>query len=265
MISYKLFSNSFYYLIYYFALYSFGGWCIEVIYAYYKDHKFVNRGFLFGPFCPMYGFAAILIISLLAHSTGNIFVLFIVSTIVATIVEYFTGLALEKIFHAKWWDYSDDILNYKGRIALPYSLLWGLLSVFIIKVLNPFFSQGLSFSVTTKGIVFLDILFFYFWIDFALTLVSVTKLSILLYKVNSIYSDIKGRIELIRENSLTNFDVVQIIPPELKKQYDTIILNMQKKYSRLTKAFPEFTVRKIDGLKEDLKNKIISLKNRRNE
>lgn len=262
MFSYKLFSNSFYLILYYFALYSFCGWCIEVIYAYFKNHKFVNRGFLYGPFCPMYGFGAVAIVSMLSHSQGNIIVLFIICTLLTTAVEYFTGLTLEKIFHSKWWDYSDDILNYKGRIALPYSILWGILSLFIIKVIHPFFKQNSAFTTSNKSITLLNILFIYFIADFIATLISVAKLEILLAKINLIYAQTKGRIELAKENSSVNLDISQIISPELKSQYENTVSNIHKNYSRLIKAFPEFTTKKVEALREDLKNKINQLKRR---
>ena len=127
-------------LLFLFFLYSFLGWCLEVTLKFIQYHRFINRGFLTGPICPIYGTGAILItvaVELLtpfekAHGTT-----FIVSFLLCGAVEYFTSWYLEKRYHARWWDYRQKPMNLHGRIWIGNLLLFGLGGVVIIHFLNP--------------------------------------------------------------------------------------------------------------------------------
>lgn len=129
-------------VLFYFSLffiYSFIGWLVEmVIENLVLDHEFVNRGFLIGPYCPVYGIASIIMIFLLSRYKKDILVLFFMSAIICTIVEYLTSYLLEKIFKARWWDYHDMSFNVNGRICLINSIGFGVLGVLLIRFINPF-------------------------------------------------------------------------------------------------------------------------------
>ena len=126
----------------YFLIYSFGGWVVEVIFHAVALGKVINRGFLNGPVCPVYGFGVLSVFALLntiqgsgrQMSDGMIFVFGIV---LATAVELVAGWLLDVCFHARWWDYSDKILNINGRVCLLYSIFWGILTVFLVRKVNP--------------------------------------------------------------------------------------------------------------------------------
>ncbi|MBP9489659.1 putative ABC transporter permease [Candidatus Saccharibacteria bacterium] len=100
------------------------------------EKKFVYRGFLSGPYCPIYGFGALSFLLLASPFKGSWVGLFIAGTIIASVLEYITSYALEKSFNAKWWDYSDHKYNLNGRIALIPSLFWGFLSLVLIYFVN---------------------------------------------------------------------------------------------------------------------------------
>lgn len=121
----------------YFAIYSVLGWVCETVYCSVIQRKFVNRGFLNGPVCPIYGVGAILVIFLLQPAAGNVALLFVSGVVVTTILEYLTSVLLEKLFHMKWWDYSHFKLQINGRVCLLNSLMFGALSVFVMLVLHP--------------------------------------------------------------------------------------------------------------------------------
>lgn len=125
-------------LILLFFIYSVIGWLWETIYCSSKAHKFVYRGFLVGPYCPIYGFGVLLVLLLVSPYQKNLLVLYIFSTCVVTILEYVTSLLLETFFHATWWDYKDVPFNLNGRVALPVSLFWGVGCLLIVKVVQPF-------------------------------------------------------------------------------------------------------------------------------
>ena len=129
------FSNEQLFLI--FMIYSFLGYLAEVVYCRLIDGKFVNRGFLFGPICPIYGCGAILIILLLHQYFSSPFLIFVLSILITSFVEYMTSIIMEKIFKAKWWDYSNLPFNLNGRICLRNSTLFGLAAIIMVYVINP--------------------------------------------------------------------------------------------------------------------------------
>lgn len=127
-----------------FVFYSIVGWIIEVIDQFYRQKKLINRGFLLGPYCPVHGVGALLMLLLLSKFSNNLFVLFISSVFICTILEYLTGFLLEKMFKARWWDYSDYKFNLNGRVCLQNSLFFGLAGVIIVKFSQPFLVEIIS-------------------------------------------------------------------------------------------------------------------------
>ena len=123
-----------------FFAYAFLGWCIEVTLKYFQFHRFINRGFLTGPWLPIYGSGAALItiaVNGLAPLESSVGTTFVVSFILCGIVEYMTSFVLEKRFHARWWDYSQKPMNLHGRVWIGNLILFGLGGVLIVKLFNP--------------------------------------------------------------------------------------------------------------------------------
>lgn len=121
-----------------FFCYSFIGWVWETIYCSIKAKHFVYRGFLLGPITPIYGFGVVGVLYFIEPYQKNIVLLFFLSLILVTLLEYITSFLLEKIFHLTLWDYKEVPLNINGRVAVPVSIFWGLACVFIVRVLNPY-------------------------------------------------------------------------------------------------------------------------------
>ncbi len=132
-----------------FIFYSLIGWIIEVIDQFYRQKKLINRGFLLGPYCPVHGIGALLMLLLLGRFYNNTLILFISSVLICTTLEYLTGFLLEKIFKARWWDYSDYKFNLNGRVCLQNSLFFGLAGVIIVKFSQPFL-MGLIANISTN-------------------------------------------------------------------------------------------------------------------
>ena len=130
-------SYNVYQLLWIFFVYSFIGWCGEAAMAAVHRHKFVNRGFVSGPICPVYGAGAAAVAVFLPELKDQLFFLFLGGMIVTTFVEYLTGRLLELIFHRKWWDYSDEKFNLDGYVCLKNSAIWGLCSVLMICFFDP--------------------------------------------------------------------------------------------------------------------------------
>ncbi len=179
------------YLIIYFTIYSILGWICECIYCAAIDKVWVNRGFLNGPVCPVYGFGAMFVILLLQRFKSNIILLFIMAVIVTTAIEYITAVILENAFHLKWWDYSNYKFNYKGRICVLNSTLFGLLSLFLIEILQPFVVEKVSLIPYTYAVILTLIIIVIFAIDFTFTVSSLVDLNKMLDKINQISIELR--------------------------------------------------------------------------
>lgn len=122
-----------------FFTYAFLGWIMEVICKLIQTKKFINRGFLIGPYCPIYGWGAIIITILLDKYLSDPIVLFVMAIVICSIIEYATSYLMEKIYHARWWDYSTKKFNINGRICLETMIPFGILGLLIMYFANPFF------------------------------------------------------------------------------------------------------------------------------
>ena len=121
-----------------FIFYSFLGWLMEVTCKLIQYKRFINRGFLMGPICPIYGHGAIIMLILLKDFASNPFILFVMSMLVCTTLEYLTSYFMEKLFSARWWDYSDYFLNLNGRICAEGLLAFGFGGMLFVYLLAPF-------------------------------------------------------------------------------------------------------------------------------
>lgn len=148
--------------LYWFFLYGFIGWGVEVVYAAVKTHALVNRGFLCGPICPIYGFGmvglvySVNLIPLPDSGSLSAVAVFFIGMALTTAIELVGGWALFKIYHIRWWDYSNMKFNLGGYICPQFSLLWGLGSVLMIKVFHPLLARG-SNPMPFKVMLILDI------------------------------------------------------------------------------------------------------------
>lgn len=120
-----------------FLIYSFCGWFMEVTFKLIQNRKLVNRGFLVGPLCPIYGFCGVSIYLLFSNIEYNIFTVFLISIITCAVFEYFVSWLLEYLFHARWWDYSHKRFNINGRICLRNLIFFGILGILGVYIFNP--------------------------------------------------------------------------------------------------------------------------------
>ncbi|NLU24519.1 MAG: hypothetical protein GXW99_07400 [Clostridiales bacterium] len=167
---------SLYEIVWMFFLYAFLGWCTEVAYAAVRRGKFVNRGFLNGPVCPIYGFGLVIVIGLLAPLSDRLLLLFLGSVILTSALEFITGWALEKLFHAKWWDYSQNKFNIKGYVCLEFSLVWGLAATFIVRIIHPMIYGLITKFPRLPGHILLYVFLAMILADLAATLVAIRHL-----------------------------------------------------------------------------------------
>ena len=159
----------------YFLVFSFLGWCVEVAYQAVSKGLVVNRGFLNGPVCPIYGFGVLAVFFLL-QMTGegpfyeqNALKVFIFGVILATAVELFGGWILDKAFHARWWDYSDRPFNLHGYICLQFSIIWGMSILLVVRAVYPMLSRILGMIPQNIGWILIGIFCVIYIADFAVS------------------------------------------------------------------------------------------------
>lgn len=153
-----------------FIIYAFLGWIVEIINNVVVLKKFVNRGFLIGPYCPIYGVGGLIATIFLTKYKESIIVLFVMSMFLFALLEYFTSYLMEKLFKARWWDYTDYRFNINGRICLETLIPFGLLGCFAIYVVNPIiFSIFNMTNIVVLRIIAL-VIFIIFIIDFTVSL-----------------------------------------------------------------------------------------------
>lgn len=168
-----------------FAVYSFVGWCFEVVICSVDTGHFVNRGFLNGPVCPIYGFGMLAIITVLTPFTDSLPALFAGSMVLCTFLEFITGWRLKKLFHTTWWDYSAKPFNLGGYICLQMSLAWGLGGIIMMNFVHPLVMFNINIFSGTLGRIFLVLFYAVFAIDIVATVLTITNLNKDLRRLNS--------------------------------------------------------------------------------
>lgn len=269
---------SIYYSILYFFVYGFLGWCTEVIFAAFKQHRFVNRGFLNGPICPIYGVGVTLVIACLEAFQSNLLLLYISSVILVTVLEGVTGWAMDKLFHNKWWDYSKLPFNIGGYVCLLFSLIWGVACVFIVYFVHPLIHQVLSLIPHTAGIALIAILGIALLSDIIVTTSAIVKFNQYLERLKHItdelhaisnqigaelYQNVMHVLDM-QESSRQKLDDVKLEVSEeirmqiveLKTRAQNLGEKVPKPARRLLKAFPQLESRNYKAQLELFRQKL---------
>lgn len=230
-----------------FFIYSFFGWLMEVICYLIEHKKLVNRGFFIGPYCPIYGCGGLLIVFLLNSYVDDFKVLFIMTIVLCSSLEYFTSFLMEKLFKARWWDYSDKKFNLNGRICLETTLPFGVVGCLVTYVLNPFFSE----LITSSPVIIIKIL--------AIGLV-------ILFIIDNIVS-----FKVISNLKLASLNIKKDNTEEITKRVKEVLSKKNSFTKRLVDAFPNFevikemTLRTLSFKKKELKKKQREIKKMENE
>ena len=161
----------------YFFVYAFLGWCGEVCFAAVRTRTFVNRGFLNGPICPIYGFGVVIVALTLRPVRDNLPLLFVCSVLLTSALEWLTGFLLERLFHQRWWNYLERPFNLNGYICLEFSLVWGLACVFVLRVLHPLVAHLVGLMPHGVGVAVLIICMLLFITDLSATVAAMVGLN----------------------------------------------------------------------------------------
>ena len=210
-------------ICYYFLLfmtYSILGWILEVSCKLVEKKKFINRGFLIGPYCPIYGWGALMMTLLLKKYLNDIFTLFIMNILICSILEYFTSYFLEVIFKSRWWDYSNKKFNINGRICLETMIPFGLFGLLVMYVINPIIFNILN-MIPISIIYFISIVLF-----LLLLIDTITSYSIIT-KIKNINKKTQSHILLKKDNTEK---ITLLVKKELLNSHN-------KYYNRLINSF----------------------------
>ena len=278
-------------LLFLFMIYSLIGWLWETPYVSVNEKKYINRGFLRGPYIPIYGFACLTIIISMTifenYDQNNIFIIItqiIFISSVSAFWEYFTSLGLELAFKTRWWDYSNRKFNLSGRIALDYTILFGVGGYLLWRFLNPLVLG--AFDYLSYDILFTIILIFYsiFIVDYIYTFRDLFKLRSIVLKLNVLRNEFSNKYEYIfdyvyngiqsrKEDFISKvLEFKKIIGKELTNIRDkgegklakslenkvfqlNQILMSSKSLSRFYNKFPKASSKKYENLSRDIKQK----------
>lgn len=202
-----------------FVFYSFLGWLMEVTQGYVRHKKFVNRGFLIGPYCPIYGYGAISMTLLLKGYANDPIVLFVMAIVICSILEYTTSFVMEKLFKIRWWDYSNRKFNINGRICLETMIPFGILGCLMIYFVNPFMFAIIDMIPSNLINIIAVILFIIYLVDNAISITIISNLK-------DITLDVKG-------------DSTEKVTKEVRKR---VLAGQQTLYKKIVKAFSSFKV-----------------------
>lgn len=277
-------SLNYYAIASYFVIYSFVGWIVEVIYQALKKGKIINRGFLNGPVCPIYGFGMVAVLLFFDYidigdlqEASGIF-LFGIGLLFSTAIELFGGWALDKLFHTKWWDYSKEKYNLHGYICLKFSIIWGIGVVFMMHVIHPLVQKfSVNLIPARIGWWLLAILYIIYFIDLVVTVTEIIGLNKQIKQLEEtkaslrVVSDaISTRVgesairtsQRIEESQIQSELAKEKVKDDLlmKKEYyeRTIqatrenIATRKKAVVRLMQAFPELDMHEYQSGKEEL-------------
>lgn len=183
-----------------FFIYSVLGWICEVVYCSVPKKKFINRGFLYGPYLPVYGFGATFVVVLLQNFTSHWYLVFIFGVLITSVLEYFTSFALEKLFKVKLWDYSTYPLNINGRVCALNSTLFGILSLILVYGINrPVYSFLSSMNTTLVNILSLVVVAL-MSADTAFSVAKMAQFRKVVEEIAATRNEIERRLKVVLEN-----------------------------------------------------------------
>ena len=252
---------NFYQLVIYFSICSFLGWVVETFFCSLQHGKFVFRGFLAGPVCPIYGFGALLVLFLLVPFSSNAILVYVFGVIVMTALEYFVSYLLEKLFKKSFWDYSNHRYHINGRVNLTFSLFWGLLCLVVVYLVYPAAESliGLmsgKFQIVTAVVILVTL---------ALDLLYSVRYTLLFNRELLTLNSISERIDKIRADLFESAEEKKAKLEEdmalLLSQQEERAKRVFRKMRRILDAFPKMRMSKKDRL--SVRERINAYRNRK--
>lgn len=274
-----------YEMLWFFFVYAFFGWCTEVAYAALVTGRFVNRGFLNGPVCPIYGFGVLLVAGLLTPLKENTLLLFLGSMVLTSALEWLGGFVLEKLFRQRWWDYSDEPFNLNGYICLRFSVAWGLACLLVMEIVHPAITIFIHWLPRMAGIPILAVLGLLLVVDAAATVKGVLRMNRHLEEIDALARRIRAASDELGQSLAERVldlsekgqelkqtlrdkrvDVYEELAEwkeersedleELRGRLEKLLSKRDKLERRLVRAFPKMSSRRYKEALERLKRRL---------
>ncbi|OPJ62416.1 hypothetical protein CLORY_17850 [Clostridium oryzae] len=252
-------NTTYYYLFLYFIIYSFAGWVLEVIYCYSVNRRLVNRGFLYGPVCPIYGVAAVIVIIVLSPFSNNYILLFGGGLILSSLLEFITGFVLEHFFKARWWDYTDNKFNIMGYVCLKFSIFWAIITVIFIKFIYPPVDRFVHLLPHSFLEISYNVLLIVFVVDITATINNLIQFRKIFNELYELSSELKCNIETMK-NKLVDTAKASILEGKikyLKESYDKLMSRSNFKFRRIILAFPKVSSKSFGKIIDEIKERIL--------
>ena len=255
--------NIFHYILYFF-IYSFIGFILEVALCSISQKKLVNRGFLFGPILPIYGFGMLAVLFVTAPVRGNVWLTFLIAMLTCSVLEYLTSWLMEKLFHIKWWDYSkSDRLNLNGRICARNCLAFGIGGCFVAEYLHPHI-ENLASPLSSSSLVTLDIvLLVLFLVDLIASTYAVEKIKRSV-KLKFIYGDQTNEIKKLASRAIaqliTRKNYLERRIERLKHDFEIRQKEFEREQERRYKELKQKFEHEQETRRKELKQKLSRLK-----
>ncbi len=257
-----------------FFFYSAAGWCLESLYCSIGERRFVNRGFMTGPLCPIYGTAALVMVILIYNPyKDNPLAIFILGIILCDIVEYITSYLMEKLFSARWWDYTYEFMNIGGRICLKHTLYWGVISIIFVKTIHPAVDNLYNKIESRYLIVILIVVMTVFIIDLINAVRKALDVRKLQMKINKLTKTLSDELSIIKSTVEDKYTLIQKVVikqtdklTQLKYQLDDLadeaekFLYFEKKPKENKKSFSNRLFYNNPTFEKLTKNKLLKLK-----
>ena len=189
---------SVYHILCYMLIFSFMGWLWESCYVSVMEKRVVNRGYVTGPICTIYGVGGVFMTLTLRPFSHNYILLFLLAIVFTTTLEYVTATVMEALFHTSWWDYTEERFNYKGRICLKGSLAWGFVSLLLFNVILPFVNRLIDLLPEKVGHILITVAAGIYMVDFVMATIAAVDVSRQLEKMDAMLDDIEEYIRSTR-------------------------------------------------------------------
>ncbi|MHC5249867.1 putative ABC transporter permease [Enterococcus sp. LJL90] len=234
-------------VVWLFYIYSFIGWLWETVYCSLKAGHFVYRGFLIGPITPIYGFGILGVLYFIEPYQNNLLLLYVLSAILVTVLEYVTSFALEKLFNASLWDYSKVPLNINGRVAIPVSLFWGVGCVLIVKVIHPRVLMAEGWLAAHFGVVLPIIMIVITLADLTYTVTNMASFKKVTKEVAQVIETSQAEFEARRQTRHQELQTnVRNVKDKIAGQISDVQNDLSQRRSEAAKSWQEYLTNNPD-------------------
>ncbi len=239
--------------VFMFFVFSAIGWAIECTYRSLGEKKIINSGFLYGPMCPIYGTGCLvfelILVPLSQPIEKRLIPVLLLGMLLADIVEYATSYIMEKLFNARWWDYSNNFLNLHGRICFKHTCYWAIFAFVYVYLIAPMYQYALSFVPQNVRTIAVFVILAILSVDLTLTVKAAADINKLMKKLNAFKTTVSEKAELIKdatenkyEELLASADKLAELKRELSRQHFDILSSLNELDSKNKTANRLFTI-----------------------